>query len=182
MAIFIVAALALVAPQASAGGFIDVPRPLSFPNGQLLFLSNNGGTGNLSALMPAPARGSILSTDNHAKAFSFHNDDARSLRLINVKAPLTIRVCDDTVPCDDAVIRDSKPRALIFIRQSGTYTIPSFEGGSQGPVVRIPLQGGGVAFSNAVTVIKTGRGQLDGKVSAIVAYGFDRGNDQAVYP
>ena len=101
MAIFMVAALALVAPPASAGGFIDVPRPLFFSNGQLLFLSGNGGTGHLSAFMPAPARNQILDTDNHLKAFSFH---------------------------------------------------------------------------------KTGRGQLDGKVSAIVAYGFDRGNDQGIYP
>ena len=118
------------APPVTGGiaGNIDVPRPLDFSQGTAIFLSGNGGTGTSCAFMPVPSPSKpFASADNGegGKAFGFRNDCARSLRLVNVKAPLTIKISDPDFGCFDNVIRDSKPRAKIFIRHSGSYTIGS---------------------------------------------------------
>jgi hypothetical protein len=163
----LVSSVALAAP-ASAAGQIIVPPPFNASRGHLLFLSGNGGTGNLSASMPAPAKNGLIFTSNRQNPYNLRNDDARSVRLLNVVAPLTIEVYDDSRS------DTSKPHARIFIRKSGTYTIGSFQGSSsQGPFISIPLQGGGLAYSDSVVVRKFGTGQLDGKISAITLYGYD---------
>ena len=185
----VLAALTLLlgtATAAHAQGIVYTPRPISFANGTALFFSGNGATGTSCAFIPVPSRTQLFAgayNTSEGRRFGFRNDCARSLRLINVQAPLTIKISDDTFECDDSVPRGSKPRARIFIRKSGSYTIGSFEGSSnQGPFLRFFLQNGGASFAPAVSVIRTGIGQLDGKVSCIQISARDDGNDQALYP
>jgi hypothetical protein len=185
----IMATLALMlgtAAAATAQGIIFTPQPISFANGTAIFYSGNGGTGTSCAFMPVPSRSQFSTAaynTSEGRRYGFRNDCARSLRLINVRAPLTIKVSDNDADCFDGVVRDSRPRARIFIRKPGSYTIGSFEGSSsQGPLLRFSLFGGGVSFAPAVSVIRSGFGQLDGKVSCMSIAATDQGNDQALYP
>ena len=94
----------------------------------LVFSSRNGGTGNLSCSLQAPSRGRltgdlIAGGDN---PFGCHNDDARSLQLINVRAPLTVDVFDRS-DTDDTIGGHHGPWARIIVRQLGTYVVESFE-------------------------------------------------------
>jgi hypothetical protein len=185
----VLATLALMLATAGAAyaqGIINVPQPISFANGTAIFYSGNGATGTSCAFMPVPSRTQLFASaynTSEGRRFGFRNDCARSLRLINVTAPLTIKISDDTFECDDGVHLGAKPKARIFIRKSGTYTIGSFEGSSsQGPFLRFFLVNGGASFAPAVSVIRSGIGQLDGKVSCIQISARDDGNDQAKYP
>ena len=197
LAVVLAAALAVVllaAPASAAlpipipgptrlGGTIGTPTPISPAAGMLVFSSQNGGTGNLSCSLPAPSRGQltverIAGGDNR---FSCHNDDARSLRLINVGAPLTVDVFDRS-DTDDSIGGHHGPWARIIVRQSGTYVVESFETPFHRGSVRLAEYGAGVGYYPAISLVRFGGGKVDGKVSNIIVRGYDDSRIRLVYP
>jgi hypothetical protein len=141
------------------GGTISTPTPTPPGRGLVIFSSGNGGTGNLTCSMPI----STLVHDDFTKsAFGCHNDDARSLRVVNGPGQLRIRVYDES-HCDPR-----KPNSEIIIRQPGETVIPTFQGRYFQGRTEIALVGGGIGIGSTVQNVQLVKGDLDGKVSCVV--------------
>jgi hypothetical protein len=141
------------------GGTISTPTPTP-AQGLVVSSSGNGGTGNLTCSMPIPK--TIISDNFTKSAFGCHNDDARSLRMVNGPAQLRIHVYDES-HCDSR-----KPNSEIIIRQPGETVIPSFQGSFFQGTTKIPLIGGGIGTGSTVQNVQLVKGNLDGKVSCVL--------------